>query len=103
MIAINKPVINDLQEFKNITRESLLNEQCYNIVESMEPEILKYFDKHRTGYYQKNKSGFAYTVNCLRNLLKQIDYKLVSKEKDVAVIINEQKLRKKITVFDIAK
>jgi hypothetical protein len=103
LVNMNKPEIKELVEFKDIVRQDVITEANYKAVEETESDILKYFDKAKSGYYQKKRSGDNYPVNFLRGLLRQIDYELISKEKDVCVIINDNKYRKKITVFDISK
>jgi len=103
LINMNKPVITDLTDFKDIVRQDVITEANYKVVEEMENNIFKYFDKAKSGYYQKKRAGDNYTVNFLRGLLRQINHEIISKEKDVCVIINDNKYRKKITVFDISK
>ena len=37
---------------------------------------LKYFDKAKTGYYQKKRAGDNYPVNFIRGLLRQINFNI---------------------------
>ena len=43
---INKPNINDILDFKDITRQEILKQENLNKLNEMESEVYKYFDKY---------------------------------------------------------
>jgi len=103
LINMNKSEINNLEHFKDIIRQDVITEANYKTVEEMEPEILKYFDKAKTGYYQKKRAGDNYPVNFIRGLLRQINLKLEHKEEDRTIKMNNQSYRQKIIFYSIQK
>ena len=103
LINMNKPEITDLTYFKDIVRQDVITEANYKVVEEMEPEILKYFDKAKSGYYQKKRSEENYPVNFLRGLLRQINYELENMKKDMSVNINGINYRKTFMIYSIKK
>ena len=100
---MNKPEITDLIEFKDIVRQDVITEANYKTVEEMENNIFKYFDKAKSGYYQKKRAGDNYTINFLRGLLRQINYEMVHTEKDISTIVNGFKYRRTHMIYNISK
>ena len=103
LVNIQKPEITDLIQFTDIQRETLLNESNLAIIESMESELFKYFDKTKCSYYRKAETKNNHIINCLRGLCKQIDYKMNSKEKGNVVVIDNEHYCKKYYVYFIEK
>ena len=103
LINMNKSEITDLTYFKDIVRQDVITEANYKVVEEMESEILKYFDKAKSGYYQKKRVGNNYTVNFLRGLLRQINYEMVHTEKDISTIVDGFKYRRTHMIYNISK
>jgi hypothetical protein len=103
LVNMNKSIINNLEEFKDIVRQDVITEANYKAVEEMEENILKYFDKAKSGYYQKKRSGINYSVNFLRGLLRQINYELENMKKDMSVNINGINYRKTFMIYSIKK
>lgn len=103
LVNIQKPEITDLVQFTNIQRESLLNESNLAIIESMESELFKYFNKAKCSYYRKAETKNNYVVNCLRGLCKQIDYKMNSIEKGHVIVIDNKHYCEKYYVYFIEK
>ena len=81
----NKPNINDILDFKDITRQEILKQQNLDKLNEMEPELYKHFDKVKCGYYRKSDN---YVIKFFRGMLKEMGYKGVRQEKDKHVNIN---------------
>lgn len=103
LLNMNKPLITQLEQFKDIVRQDVITEANYKAVEEMESSILKHFDKAKSGYYQKKRSVDNYPVNFIRGLLRQINYKLEHKEEDKTIKMNNQSYRQKIIFYSIEK
>ena len=51
LVTNNKPQINDILDFKDITRNEILKQENLDKLNEMENELYKYFDKVKCGYY----------------------------------------------------
>jgi hypothetical protein len=94
----NKPQINDILDFKNITRQEILKEENLNKLNEMETELYEHFDKDKCGYYRKTDN---YTINFLRQMIKELGYKAVVEKKDKTVKIDGESYRKKFMIYHI--
>ena len=94
----NKPQIQDILDFKDITRQEILKDENLNKLNEMENEIYKHFDKMKCGYYRKTDN---YVINFFRGMLKEMGYKGVRVEKDKHININGENYRKKFVYFHI--
>ena len=94
----NKPQIQDILDFKDITRQEILKDENLNKLNEMENEIYKHFDKDKCGYYRKTDN---YVINFFRGMLKEMGYKGVRVEKDKHININGENYRKKFVYFHI--
>jgi hypothetical protein len=94
----NKPMIQDILDFKNITRQEILKQENLDKLNEMENEIYKHFDKMKCGYYRKSDN---YVINFLRGMIKQLGYKIIREEKDKHVNINGENYRKKFVYYHI--
>ena len=94
----NKSQINDILDFKDITRQEILKQENLDKLNEMENEMYKYFDKMKCGYYRKTDN---YVINFFRGMLKEMGYKGIRQEKDKHVNINGENYRKKFVYFHI--
>ena len=94
----NKPNINDILDFKDITRQEILKQENLNKLNEMETELYKHFDKMKCGYYRKTDN---YVINCFRGILKEIGYKGQYNEIDKTVNIDGTNYRKKFMIYYI--
>jgi hypothetical protein len=99
---LNKPVINNLVDFKDIDRLDIINENNTKTFNEMVPELFAkgLFDKMKSGYYRKSD---AIALNCLRGILKDINYEFVYKEREISHEINGTKYRKTHSFYSINK
>ena len=98
LINNNKPQIQDILEFKDITRQEILKQENLNKLNEMETELYKHFDKMKCGYYRKTDN---YVINFFRGMLKEMGYKAIHIEKDKTVTIDGENYRKKIIYYHI--
>lgn len=77
---IGKGEINDLAEFKDISRDDFMVNENKNIFKDYQTEIFELFNKKKIGYYRKNETK-CYTLTLLRCILKEINYKITYVEK----------------------
>ena len=94
----NKPLIQDILDFKNITRQEILKEENLNKLNEMETDIYKHFDKMKCGYYRKTDN---YVINFLRGMIKELGYKANLEKKDKTVKINGESYRQKLMIYHI--
>mgnify|MGYP003333536370 FL=1 len=94
----NKPQIQDILEFKNVTRQEILKQENLDKLNEMENDMYKHFDKMKCGYYRKSDN---YVINFFRGMLKEMGYKGVRVEKDKHININGENYRKKFVYFHI--
>jgi hypothetical protein len=103
LVNIGESPINELDQFKNIQREKLLNESNLTIIEEMENDLFKYFDKKKSGYYRKTETKVNHVINFLRGLCKQINYKIYSIEKSISIEKDGKKYYCSSMFFSIIK
>jgi hypothetical protein len=65
-----------LEEFIDIPKDVIVNDQTKTLFDEMSEEILKYFDKGKCTFYRKNKEAANYQLNMLRGLLQCANYKI---------------------------
>jgi len=94
----NKPQIQDILEFKNITRQEILKQENLNKLNEMETEMYKHFDKMKCGFYRKNDN---YPITFFRQMLKELGYKAIRVEKDKTINIDGVNYRKKFMIYHI--
>jgi hypothetical protein len=94
----NKLQINDILNFKDITRQEILKQENLDKLNEMEGELYKLFDKMKCGYYRKTDN---YVINFFRGMLKEMGYKAVRVEKDKHVNIDGENYRKKFVYYHI--
>jgi len=68
---IKKQDINNLNEFVNIKRNDILNDENKKLLDEMSMELFEVFSKKP--YYRKTK---AIVLNCLRSIISETGYKL---------------------------
>ena len=98
LINNNKPQIQDILEFKDITRQEILKQENLNKLNEMEPELYKHFDKDKCGYYRKTDN---YVINFFRQMIKEMGYKAVIEKKDRTIKIDGQSYRQKLMIYHI--
>jgi len=94
----NKQNINDILDFKDISREEIIKQENLNKLNNMESELYKHFDKDKCGFYRKTDN---YVINFFRQMLKEIGYKAITTKKDRTVKINGVSYRKKFMIYHI--
>jgi len=94
----NKSQINDILDFKDITREEIIKQENLNKLNEMENELYKHFSKMNCGYYRKTDN---YVINFFRGMLKELGYKAVKTKKDKTVTIEGTNYRKSFMIYHI--
>jgi len=94
----NKLNINDILDFKDITREEIIKQENLNKLNEMENELYKHFSKMNCGYYRKTDN---YVINFFRGMLKELGYKAVKTKKDKTVTIEGTNYRKSFMIYHI--
>ena len=94
----NKPQIQDILDFKDMTRQEILKQENLNKLNEMETEIYKHFDKDKCGFYRKTDN---YVINFFRQMLKELGYKAVVEKKDRTIKIEGQSYRQKLMIYHI--
>ena len=77
---INKSRIDDLKDFKNIDRLDFLSESNTKILEEMENEIWKYYNKRTCGAYHNSDNR---TLNVFRGMIRENNLKLCYIKKEI--------------------
>ena len=94
----NKPQIQDILEFKDVTRQEILKQENLDKLNEMENDMYKHFDKMKCGFYRKNDN---YPITFFRQMLKEIGYKAIRVEKDKTINIDGVNYRKKFMIYHI--
>jgi hypothetical protein len=94
----NKPQIQDILEFKDITRDEIIKQENLNKLNEIETELYKHFSKMNCGYYRKTDN---YIINFFRGMLKEIGYKAVTIKKDRTITIEGTNYRKSFMIYHI--
>ena len=63
LINNNKPQIQDILEFKNVTRQEILKQENLDKLNEMENDMYKHFDKMKCGFYRKNEDRKSTRLN----------------------------------------
>lgn len=71
---LDRTPISNFLEFQNIDRLDLIKDEHKKVLDSMAPELFKFFSK--TAYYQKT---VGILLNVLRSICKELGYTLSSK------------------------
>lgn len=66
---MNKNEIDDLTDFKDIDRLYIIKDENIKLLNSLAPELFKYFNKDKCGFYRKTKN---IALNVLRGMCKEI-------------------------------
>lgn len=100
---IGKDEIGLLTDFKVINRKDILTTENDETLDGMTKELLKHFDKRKSGYYH-NKTRKGRVINILKGLCKQVDHKLKATGKEVYIELdNGERARKSATYYSIVK
>lgn len=100
LVNAGKPEITQLTDFKDVIRQEIMTEINLQSLNDMENDIYKYFDKVKCGFYRKSDN---YIINCLRGIMKQINFSIILTKKDKTVSINGENYRKKYMIYHIKK
>lgn len=90
----------DLPDFKNIPRNSLINDSNIQKFSDMEHTIFSYFDRRSCGWYQR-KTMKAYIIAFLRHACKDLGYQLKSHQKNITEKLNGRTFRCASTYYYI--
>ena len=96
---IGKDEIDDLTDFKDIDREDIIKDVNKTSLEDMEKELFAHFDKKKCGYYRKTDS---IVLNCLRGMIKEINYSMTKKQKDKSEFIGDKSFRRTHIFYTIS-
>jgi hypothetical protein len=94
----NKPQIQDILDFKNVTRQEILKQENLDKLNEMENDLYKHFDKMKCGFYRKSDN---YVINFFRGMTKQLGYQPIVEKKDKTVQINGESYRQKLMIYHI--
>jgi hypothetical protein len=74
---INKPLIDDIIEFKDIDRLDIIKPENIKLLDTLAPSLFNYFNKDKCGYYRKTKN---LPLNVLRGCCKELGLELVNRK-----------------------
>lgn len=97
--AIDKEPIDDLEDFKDIPREDILQVNQLGI--DNEKDLYKYFDRAKCGYYRRRTN--TYLISILRGICKSLDYNFSSKNKEIYKKIDGKNYRISKQFYTITK
>jgi len=100
LINASKLEIQNILEFKDITRDDIVTQKNLEELNNLENELLELFKKSQIGYYRKNEAK-GYVINCLRGIIKSLGYKIVLLKKDRTLDINGGRYRKTFLIYHI--
>ena len=95
---IKKEKIDELNKFINIDRDDIIKNINDVTLKTMANELFKHYDKYKCGYYKKTK---AFTLNCLRGMVKELGYQFTYIRKDIGQIVDGKSLRRTHTLYSI--
>ena len=97
---IKKPKIEKLEDFKDIDRLDIISDTSTKLFHDMSPELFKkgVFDKKKCGYYTKTDN---ISLNCLRGMLKDMNYDFTFVQREVIRIFEGEKYRKSHSFYSI--
>lgn len=94
------PKMEYFDEFVNIDKTVIVNDETKNIIDEMNIEIYDYFNKNKLGLHRKNiEQTPNYQLNLLRQMLSCVGYKLERK----GDILTKNKVRSYENRFTIVK
>jgi hypothetical protein len=100
LVNIGKTEIEDLCEFKDIDRDDIIRKENTDILVAMEEEIFKFYSKYKCGYTRKTDN---LVLNCLRGMMKEINYNLLKVQKDIRTTIDGKPYRRTHMIYSINK
>ena len=86
-----KSQITDLTEFVNISREDVIKDANEKMLDKMEEELFKIFDKYKIGYYRRTENS---VLSYLRGMCRDIGLSLIITKKEVCEKINGRVYRR---------
>ncbi|MCJ7637060.1 MAG: hypothetical protein MUO21_06175 [Nitrososphaeraceae archaeon] len=98
LVNIGKEKIKDIAEFIDIERDEIIKDKNVKSLNSMQDELFKLFNKKKSGFYRKTDN---IVLNCLRGLLKELDYDFIRKCKEKSKYINGKSYRRKHVYYSI--
>jgi len=98
LVNIDKEEIDDLTKFINIDREDIIKDVNIKALNEMAPELFVHYNKQSSRFYNKSN---AYTLNCLRGLLKEAGFKFTYVSKEVYEDFNGKSARRSHILYSI--
>ena len=95
---LGKEQVDDLTKFVDIDREDIIKDVNKKSLDGMAKELFKHFDKNKSGYYRKTN---AIVLNCLRNMMKELGYSLVKKQKGISTKIDGKTYERSHMIYSI--
>ncbi len=95
---IGKEKITDITEFIDIDREDIIKEKNIKSLNEMQNDLFEVFNKSKSGFYRKTDN---IVLNCLRGLLKELNYDFVRKCKEKSEYIDGKSYRRKHVYYSI--
>src|SRR5579885_1406108 len=84
LVNIGKSPIDDLTNFKNIDRNDIIKDVNRKLLESMETEIYKYYNKTKCGFYRK-KGNKRYIIRVIEVMCEDLGQVMTYKKKGTHV------------------
>lgn len=100
LIEMKKDEITDIIAFEKIDREKLLIVDTLKILNDMEEEIFKVFNKYTCRWYRRSAAK-QYFLVFIKNACSDIGYKLTSTQRDVSEIVNNKSFRRTHIFYSI--
>lgn len=97
---IGKDQIDDLTDFIDIDRDLIIKDKNKAIVDEMESEITKHFDKKKIGYYNRTKVK-TIIITYLKGMIDHLNLIMESREVENYVQVDGLKYRKTKILFTI--
>ena len=100
--VIGRDTIECLEDFKSISRDELINDECKNVVENNKDYILTKFTRTDIRFNQRHKQK-TYGLTAIKGMVKKLDnFKVVAKNyKNVAP--NKKTGKVNFTCYTIVK
>ena len=95
---IGKEQVDKLEDFKEIDREDIIKENNKTSLTDMESELFPLFNKKKVGYYRKTD---ALVLNCLRGMMKELNYDFTKTKKDISETINGKSYKRTHYLYSI--
>ena len=81
--------IDHLLDFKDIKRDDIIKEECYDVIKEFMPNLLKLFSRKELRYYKMDHTENYITI-LLRSLTRLNGYKFVSRQQQIKRIYNDK-------------